>query len=552
MIPATRAMQTGLRCGLLAASAVFALAGFPASAQQPQITGVRFWSVGEITRIAIQTDGEAHYRAERIDTPDRLVVDLIDVRRQPKARGIEVIPVRDRLVRQIRMATLMPGVTRVVVDLNVPADFSISQLRNPDRVIVELHKLGTLPAAGAGPVETPDAAREQPQSETAQRPAAPAPMAKPELPPRILPHPGAARLDQTSAPAAPLRKAETAPAFASVKPEPVRKLELRTPGNRPEPVAKLDPVNSVQPPAAPAETQHKTEPFVPPPAVKRAPGVLPDPPRIAPNPERDGAKGSYESAMAARPGSRGDTSLIRALGLKLDRVVLDPGHGGHDTGTIGPGGLLEKDLVLDVARRLGTLITQRMASDVIFTRSDDTFIPLEERTKLANEKKADLFLSLHANSSALPRIGGSETFYLNFTTSEDALEVAARENATSQRPIHELQDLVQKITLNEKVQESREFASAIQKSLSTGLPRNRQVRNRGVKKAPFVVLIGANMPSVLAEIAFLSNPRDEALLKKPDYRQRIAETLYKGISQYISSLSHYEVARQRQAQTPAQ
>ncbi len=223
-------------------------------------------------------------------------------------------------------------------------------------------------------------------------------------------------------------------------------------------------------------------------------------------------------------------------------MVLDAGHGGHDTGTIGRGGLEEKTLVLDVAKRLGELIEKRLGSEVIYTRTDDTFIPLEARTELANEKRADLFLSIHANSSRLSRISGSETFYLNFTTSEDALEVAARENATSQKSIYELQSLLQKIALKEKIQESREFAGTIQTSLQNGLWRGR-AKDRGVKQAPFIVLIGAQMPSVLAEIAFLSNPRDEAQLKKPAYRQKVAETLFKGLSQYAGTLSHFEVAR---------
>jgi N-acetylmuramoyl-L-alanine amidase len=228
------------------------------------------------------------------------------------------------------------------------------------------------------------------------------------------------------------------------------------------------------------------------------------------------------------------------LGLKVGRIVLDPGHGGHDTGTIGPGGLKEKDLVLDIALRLGQLITERMGAEVIYTRTDDTFVPLETRTEIANEAKADLFLSIHANSSRLRTAAGPETFYLNFTTDPNALEVAARENAPSTRSIHELQDLVLKIARKEKVQESREFAASIQKALYSGL---RSGKNRGVKKAPFVVLIGAQMPSVLVEVAFLSNPREERLLKQPDYRQRLAEALYRGLFQYASTLSHFQLAR---------
>jgi N-acetylmuramoyl-L-alanine amidase len=240
--------------------------------------------------------------------------------------------------------------------------------------------------------------------------------------------------------------------------------------------------------------------------------------------------------------------MIRVLGLKIGRVVLDPGHGGHDTGTIGPQGLREKDLVLDVAQRLGRLIQEKMGSEVIYTRSDDTFVPLERRTEIANEAKADLFLSIHANSSALRSAAGVETFYLNFTTSKSALDLAARENAGSQMTVYELQDLLQKIALKDKVEESREFASRVQAALYNLSARSTDARSkdRGVKKAPFVVLIGASMPSVLAEIGFISNAHEESIMRREDYRQRTAEALYKGLSGYASSLSHFQVAQRRQ------
>jgi N-acetylmuramoyl-L-alanine amidase len=245
----------------------------------------------------------------------------------------------------------------------------------------------------------------------------------------------------------------------------------------------------------------------------------------------------------ASPNADGDRSLIRALGLKIGRIVIDAGHGGHDTGTIGPNGLLEKDLVLDVALRLGRLLESRLGADVIYTRDDDTFIPLETRTALANEHQADLFVSVHANSSHDPSARGVETYYLNFTSNPEALEVAARENAVSEKSIHELQELVKKITLKEKIEESRELASDVQLSLYTGLSaKSPTLRNRGVKKAPFVVLIGANMPSILAEISFVSNPMDEKKLETPDYRQKIAESLYKGIAKYAGGLSGVKVA----------
>ncbi len=238
-------------------------------------------------------------------------------------------------------------------------------------------------------------------------------------------------------------------------------------------------------------------------------------------------------------------SLTRALGLKVNRIVIDAGHGGHDYGTIGPNGVLEKDVVLDVAIRLSKLVQQRLGTEVVLTRSDDTFIPLHERTAIANDHKADLFLSIHANSSPAREVAGTETFFLNFTNSPDALNVAARENAGADKNVGELKDLIQTITLNDKIEESHTFAEDIQNAIQAQAARsNIAAHNRGVKRAPFVVLIGASMPSVLAEIGFLSNNRDESNLGKPEYRQKVAEALYKGLAQYSQSLSHFEPSRQ--------
>jgi N-acetylmuramoyl-L-alanine amidase len=307
----------------------------------------------------------------------------------------------------------------------------------------------------------------------------------------------------------------------------------------PAPPADALPVARTSPDKPPADV---------PPATKPSPTTLPaakpaagKPVVIAPQATAPAAP--EEIASAARHTSSGQNSLIRALGLKINRVVIDPGHGGHDNGTEGPKGLLEKDLVLDVSQRLGKLIEDRMAAEVIYTRTDDTFIPLEGRTALANEKKADLFLSIHANSSSIPKIAGVETFYLNITGTRDALDLAARENASAQKSIFELQDIIKKITLHDKSEESLEFAKRIQAAMfsfsAKSIPAS---RDRGVKSAPFVVLIGANMPSVLAEIGFLSNAREEALLKKSDYRDKLAEALYKGIERYATGLSHFQVA----------
>ena len=264
-------------------------------------------------------------------------------------------------------------------------------------------------------------------------------------------------------------------------------------------------------------------------------------------------KSMAAEARVAQPTAEGERSLTRALGLKFGRIVVDAGHGGHDTGTIAANGLTEKDLVLDVAQRLGRLLQTRMGAEVVYTRSDDSFVPLETRTAIANQEQADLFISIHANSSADRAARGIETYYLNFTSSADALEVAARENAVSEKSIHELQDIVKKIALRDKIEESREFAANVQSSLYQNLSlRDRGLRDRGVKKAPFIVLIGANMPSILAEISFVSNPTDAHKLQTPEYRQKIADALYKGVTKYVSGLSGVKLAARTKEQTAQQ
>ena len=175
---------------------------------------------------------------------------------------------------------------------------------------------------------------------------------------------------------------------------------------------------------------------------------------------------------------------------------------------------------------------------MIYTRTDDRFVGLRERTRFANVRKADLFLSIHANSARQRNVNGIETYYLNFTTDSWAMAVAARENAASERSIHELRDLVSKIALQEKIDESREFAAKVQSALYRGLSKHTKgLRNRGVRKAPLMVLIGAEMPAVLVEIGFLSNLANERRLKTSAYRQKIAQNLYKGIAAYAETLS---------------
>jgi N-acetylmuramoyl-L-alanine amidase len=244
-------------------------------------------------------------------------------------------------------------------------------------------------------------------------------------------------------------------------------------------------------------------------------------------------------ASTAKPTSLGNRTLIRSLGLKVGRVVIDAGHGGKDTGSIGPTGYSEKDLVLDVAKRLKALIETEIGAEVVMTRNDDTFVPLETRTAIANQQEADLFISIHANSSKTKTVRGVETFFLNFTTSKESLDLASRENAGSDKSVHELSDLVKKIVLTEKVTESRELAERVQTAMSRAKGTG---PDRGVKQAPFMVLIGATMPSILAEISFISNPDEEKVLRTPAYRQHLAEYLLDGVRSYADTLSGVKTA----------
>ncbi len=482
------------------------LVGQSDHAQPRNVSAVRHWNLSGVTRVAVEVSGDFQYHSDRLHDPERIYFDILNSRPHFDKKVFYAESIDDNLLHRIRVAETAPGVTRVVLELGDAVEVTTSQLTTPNRLMIELRAMGTTPAVPTSPppvtpVATPPAPSKFPLS---PKPLpAPPPAAAPSAPP--LKAPAAIKVDVGEA----------------VTAEP-SKSELGTVAESPA---------SPAPPALPAAGAA-------PPAT--APASRPANPAAA----------LMEGGKAAHHTSTGDTSLVRALGLKINRVVIDPGHGGHDEGTHGPRGLVEKDLVLDVALRLGKLVEDHMGAEVVYTRKDDTFIPLEGRTALANERKADLFISIHANSSPVPRITGVETYYLNFPSSKDAADVASRENATSDKSIFELRDLVQKITLHDKSEESKEFAGRVQGALFAFSTKNFPAeKNRGVKKAPFIVLIGANMPSILAEIGFLTNTREESLLKRPDYRQKLAEALYRGISKYADSLSHFQVA---QTGSPAQ
>ena len=227
-----------------------------------------------------------------------------------------------------------------------------------------------------------------------------------------------------------------------------------------------------------------------------------------------------------------EISMAQQLGLGVQRIVIDPGHGGKDPGAIGFG-LQEKDIVLKVSKMAGKILKEKYKYDVTFTREDDTFLPLGQRTAIANTQNADLFLSIHVNAHPESSVKGIETYYLNFTTNKDAMRVAARENASSTHNINELHEILAELMLNTNLSESSLLAEFIQNSIVKGLQKEEyNVRNLGVKQAPFYVLVGANMPAILAEISYISNLEEAQRLKDDNYLQTIAKQLAAGVAVY--------------------
>jgi N-acetylmuramoyl-L-alanine amidase len=226
------------------------------------------------------------------------------------------------------------------------------------------------------------------------------------------------------------------------------------------------------------------------------------------------------------------------------RIVIDPGHGGHDPGAIGPTGLYEKNVVLDISLKLKQILVKDKLNEVFLTRETDVYIPLEERTAFANKKSADLFISIHTNASPRRQAKGIETYLLNWTDDEEAMRVAARENAISLKKMKEMQrqmDIIQVITNDllrqNKRDESVKLANYIQRSMVDSLNNNFDL---GVKQALFYVLFGVRMPSVLVEVSFISNPEEERLLSQESYRIQIAEAIAQGVNTYFTSMPSFQ------------
>ena len=483
----------------------------PAAAAGPlvNVKAIRRAVLKDVVRVVIELDAEIAFHDERLENPNRVFIDLPSTRANPALIDQTIRFDSDTdVVRQIRIGRHPGSVTRVVLETAGVSSYSVYPLYSPYRLII-------------------DCLREKPVASVAA--VSPLPP-----PPSVLPAARALSPTPVVLPPAPVIRQATLPPVAPVTalnldllPAPPSLVSRRI-GT----VATLA-VDSLSALADPTPTD-------PAPAVAAAVGpvVVPKPPAATP----------VAPAPTAPPARNvaGGLSLARQLGLGVSRIVIDPGHGGHDPGAKG-GGITEAELVLDVALRLEKLLTKLPGVEVVLTRRDNTFIPLQERTAIANREGADLFLSIHANASTVASARGVETYFLNFASNQNAAAVAARENATSEQTMGALQDVVKAIALNSKRDESRDFATYVQREMIESLKSsNKALKDLGVKQAPFVVLIGASMPSVLAEISFLTNPQDAKLLKGTSYRQKVAQALFEGVRDYQNSLKRVPAVAQQQ------
>ena len=486
MRSSARRHAAGLVTGVTLAWVSLALAQ-PASPVTAQLTAIRREAIPGAIRVTIELDRETAFREDRLDGPPRVFLDF------PNTNAAATLKDRSMsfdgdAVRHVRVGRPTPGVTRVVLDLHGAARYSVYALYGPFRLVIDVERAS---AAMPRPASAPQARR---------------PSASP-VAPLVSPGIAAAPAPLLSRPAAPARELTS----GAAEPRP-------TPGASWLP--DVLPARTIAVAIASATRSTGPETALATAAARSARGA--ERPVVSPAVPSMNTAGGY--------------SLSRQLGLGISRVVIDPGHGGHDPGAKVQG-LNEADIVLDISQRLETILKRQPGVEVVLTRRSNVYVPLEERTAIANREGADLFLSVHANASENPKARGLETYYLNFAQNPEAERIAARENAGAARTMHALPDIVKAIALNNKIDESRDFAAIVQTSLVERLRRsNRNTRDLGVKQAPFMVLIGATMPSILAEVSFITNDDESRLLKTAAYRQQIADALFQGIQRYQRGL----------------
>jgi N-acetylmuramoyl-L-alanine amidase len=514
------------------------------------ISGIRRTVLPEVVRVIIDVDSEVEFHEERISGPARIFVDFQSTRTTSALVEQTLRFDRDSdVVRQVRVGRHPNSTTRVVLDATGVSSYSVYPLYSPYRLVIDCIREAPKALQASAPAAPPIVPASVPVPSVVQRPL-PVSQTAVDLESRRVTGP-AGRL-AASAPAAtsaleearaqPLASRTVATARNSRLPNvaPGAKAAIENSYPSPLPSRRLAPgwgrqLPSVSPLNRPSASMASTDGAAATVTALDATTVASPPPTAA----------VPAKPAGPTPNTHPGVSMARQLGLGVSRIVIDPGHGGHDPGAKGRG-ITEAELVLDVALKLEKLLEENHSFEVILTRRSDDFIPLPERTAMANREGADLFLSIHANASPNAEARGIETYFLNFATNQTAAAVAARENSGSGQAMGALPDFVKAIALNNKLDESKDFATLVQRSMLEQLRGpNKTIKDLGVKQAPFVVLIGASMPSVLAEISFLTNPQELRLLKSNAYRQRIAEALSSAIAKYQKSLGAPAVAKQQ-------
>ena len=484
-----------------------------------RVRDIRHWSNPEYSRVVIDLDQKTNFYSNLLEDrsgsgqPPRLYIDLFTSLVEERLR--KPILVNDGILLGIRAGQFTPDSVRVVLEIDGLGTYRVFPMQNPFRIVVDV--TGGAPGAAPTPRDTGGSApapgpHSRNRRRLPRRPRRPWPLPHPRQAPGSAPahactalhtragtrtHPDAVVHDRRN-PAHPGFSRSVAAGCAAGARTP-RHLLRRGPGRR---AARHRRHAAAKPAPAPAR------------GARPAPGV---------------ARSSGKPAPAGKP------SLARQLGLGVRRVVIDAGHGAHDPGAIGIGGLQEKDVTLDLALRVRDLL-RTAGYETVLTRDRDVYLPLEERTALANTARGDLFLSLHCNASDAGNLSGVETYFLNLASNVRSMQTAARENSMAVANMSDLQQIVREIQ-NSKMDESSQFAARIQRSLHDTLRRRYpDVKNLGVKQAPFYVLIGAQMPSVLAEVSFINHRTEGRRLADPAYRQLIAQALVDGVKRYVRTV----------------
>jgi N-acetylmuramoyl-L-alanine amidase len=437
-----------------------------------RINEIRHWSNPGYTRVVIDMEGAVRYSSSKLKDPDRLFFDLKDAELPKGCKGSD-LDVNDGILRKIRASQFDADTVRVVLDLASIVSSRTLMLEHPTRLIIDV----------TGQERQARALRAAPRYRRGKggRFITLRPVQDLGTAPPLEDKPDDAATGQAASADVQQTTAET----GNAAPASEEKVSEAAPYPK---APKLGSASTIVPAAAPVARKQPPAPAPPAPAPKMCIGT----------------------------------------------IVIDPGHGGKDTGAIGYNGLYEKDVVLDIGLKLRDIIKKNYDCKVVMTRDKDVFIDLDARPGIAVQNDADLFISIHANASKRPSAHGIETYLLNLTKDRNIMEVADRENFAAARNMGSLDVILKDLILDSKRDESLKLAHCIQTSLVTDLHKDRVI-NKGVKQGPFLVLYGASMPSILTEVGFITNPEEESHLADPRYRTDIAQAIFDGIKEYLDS-----------------